>query len=300
MKKSILLGASLALVSLALAPAYAQTTTTSGYIQSSTVLGSTIKDSQGQDIGEIKDFVLDRNTGCLAYVVVSTKGGGTTTTTSKTVAAPWSVFASTSQPRVYTTTIQREKIYSAPVWESTRIEEYSRTNYITNVYGYYGVTAPRINAEVNLSTTTNPTTTTTTNSSVPTVAPSASLSPPGNPNASATPVPYASSTPAPNASVKPLPTAPATTAPKTAPSVSATPPKEMSGTSQMKAEQDAAAREKSKADEPTSKKSDKKATTTETKKEKTETPNDSTTTKSTTKKSTKKSTEPDASATPKE
>src|SRR4030095_11030970 len=135
MKKSILFGATLALVGLAIAPLFAQTqtttTSTTGYVQSSTVIGAKIKDSRGQDVGEIKDFVLDRNTGCLAYVVLSTRGGGTssgstttTTTTTKTVSAPWSVFSVSSEPRVYTTRIEREKIYAAPVWESTRIEEY--------------------------------------------------------------------------------------------------------------------------------------------------------------------------------
>src|SRR2546421_13036371 len=131
MKKNILLGAALAFLGLATAPLFAQTntsttTTSSAYIQSSTVIGSKIKDSRGQDVGEIKDVVLDRSSGCLAYVVLSTRGGGTTTTTTKTVAAPWSVFSASSEPRVYMTRIEREKIYSAPVWESTRIEEYSR------------------------------------------------------------------------------------------------------------------------------------------------------------------------------
>src|SRR5947207_14522530 len=147
MKKNTLLGATLALMVFAAAPLFAQTststsTTSTSYVQSSTIVGSKIKDARGQDVGEIKDVVLDRSSGCLAYVVLSTRGGGTTTTT-KTVAAPWSVFSASSEPRVYMTRIEREKIYSAPVWESTRIEEYSRPEYINQVYGYYGVDQSR-------------------------------------------------------------------------------------------------------------------------------------------------------------
>src|ERR1700730_8237170 len=76
MKKTILLGAALAFLGLATVPLFAQTststtTTSSGYIQSSSVIGSKIKDSRGQDVGEIKDVVLDRSSGCLAYVVLS-------------------------------------------------------------------------------------------------------------------------------------------------------------------------------------------------------------------------------------
>src|SRR3989440_12992246 len=166
MKKTILLAATLAFLGLATAPLFAQTsasttTSSSGYIQSSTVIGSKIKDSRGQDVGEIKDVVLDRSSGCLAYVVLSTHGGGTTTTTTKTVAAPWSVFSASSEPRVYMTRIEREKIYSAPVWEATRIEEYSRPEYINQVYGYYGVT-PSFSVGVTSTSGTTTTGTTTT------------------------------------------------------------------------------------------------------------------------------------------
>src|SRR3954463_10762890 len=154
MKRNILFGAALAFLGLAAAPLFAQTsttpsTTTSGYVQSSSIVGSKIKDARGQDVGEIKDVVLDRSSGCLAYVVLSTSGGGgTTTTATKTVAAPWSVFSASSEPRVYMTRVEREKIYSAPAWESTRIEEYSRPEYINSVYGYYGVTAPSFSVGV--------------------------------------------------------------------------------------------------------------------------------------------------------
>ena len=85
MKKNIVLAGAVAFLGLATAPLFAQTSTTTtsttGYIQSSTVIGSKIKDSKGQDVGEIKDIVLDRSSGCLAYVVLSTRGGGTTTAT---------------------------------------------------------------------------------------------------------------------------------------------------------------------------------------------------------------------------
>src|SRR5436190_7752557 len=185
MKKNILSGATLAFLGLATAPLFAQTntsttTTSSAYIQSSTVIGSKIKDSRGQDVGEIKDVVLDRSSGCLAYVVLSTRGGGTTTTV-KTVAAPWSIFSASSEPRVYMTRIERERIYSAPVWESTRIEEYSRPEYISTVYGYYGVTVPTtfgLSATTTGATTTGTTTTGTTGTTSSTAA---------STNASATP-----------------------------------------------------------------------------------------------------------------
>jgi len=274
MKKSIIFGATLAIVGLAVTSINAQTqsTTTTSYVQSSTVLGSKIKDSRGQDVGEIKDFVLDRNTGCLAYVVVSTtKSGGTP----KTVAAPWTVFSTTSEPRVFTTTIEREKIYSAPVWESTRVEEYSRTDYLTNVYGYYGVAVPQFNARVTISSAPMPTAATA-------------------PSVSAAPTAAVSVTPAVGATAKPLPSA-------SAPLQSAAPassPKATASTTTTEKSKAESPRPKKKSDESTTKKFD-KATKTESANEKSDSTSESPSSKPT-KKSTKKSAEPETAATPKD
>ena len=40
------------------------------YIQTSKFIGQKVKSAQGDEIGTVKDIVLDRNTGCLAYTVV--------------------------------------------------------------------------------------------------------------------------------------------------------------------------------------------------------------------------------------
>src|SRR5205823_973576 len=44
-----------------------------------------------------------------------------------------------SDIRTYTIRVDKQKIYSAPVWESSRIEEYSRPEWVGNIYSYYGV-----------------------------------------------------------------------------------------------------------------------------------------------------------------
>src|SRR4051794_37094969 len=175
MKKSILLGATLVAMGLAVASTNGQTqsttTTTSntstGYIQSSKIIGSKIRSADGSEVGVIKDVVLDRESGCMAYTVLETNGdagstagssGGssrtTTTTTHKTVAMPWTAFSATSDPTVYTTQIQRERIYSAPVYDYGHIEEYSRPDYISGIYNYYGV-QPAVGVNIGIGGTYN-------------------------------------------------------------------------------------------------------------------------------------------------
>src|SRR6266566_8071403 len=146
MKTLFLSGATIAILGLATAPVSGQTQSTSTtsssatYIQSSKLVGTKVKSSQGEEIGVIKDVVLDRNTGCMAYTVLSTGGGGTRVSGgSKVVAVPWTVYSPTSDVSALTVTVDRERIYSAPVFDYARIDEYSRPDYITNVYSYYGV-----------------------------------------------------------------------------------------------------------------------------------------------------------------
>jgi sporulation protein YlmC with PRC-barrel domain len=152
MKTTLLCGAALAILGVAAIPMSGQTQSTTStnsttYIQTSKLIGTKVKAPEGDEVGEIKDVVLDQN-GCMAYTVLSTTGGGgggggraaTSSTSVKTVAVPWAVYSTTSDPRVLTVRVQKDRIYNAPAFEYSRINEYSTGGYINNVNSYYGVT----------------------------------------------------------------------------------------------------------------------------------------------------------------
>jgi sporulation protein YlmC with PRC-barrel domain len=139
MKTLRLIGAMLVILGFAIVPMSAQTQSTT--VQVSKLVGTRVKSSQGEQIGVVKDVVIDRNTGCMAYTVLSTgEGGGARVAGGgKFVAVPWAVYSPTSDVSALTVTVDRDRIYSAPVFDYARIDEYSRPDYITNVYSYYGV-----------------------------------------------------------------------------------------------------------------------------------------------------------------
>src|SRR5436305_2224688 len=131
MKISTLLVATLLGFAIATTQGQTQRSTKTRYVQTSKIVGIKNKDSSGQEIGTVKDVVLDRNTGCMAYTVLSTGGTGTRVTgTSKTVAVPWTVYTTSSDPSVMTVRVDRERIYNAPAYDYTRIDEYSTPAYI--------------------------------------------------------------------------------------------------------------------------------------------------------------------------
>src|SRR5438046_4721368 len=159
MKTPILLMATLLGLAVAATQAQTQSSTTTTYVQTSKIVGMKVKDSSGQEIGVVKDVVLDRNSGCMAYTVLSTGGTSTRVTGGgKTVAVPWSVYTTTSDPSVMTVRVERDRVYNAPAFDYARIDEYSTSGYINNVYSYYGVT-PGVGVGVGASTATGNTTT---------------------------------------------------------------------------------------------------------------------------------------------
>src|ERR1051325_3892784 len=81
-----------ALLGLAIASLNAQSQTT--YVQTTKIIGKTVKTENGEEVGVIKDVVIDESSGCLAYTVVSTGGTGTRITgQAKLVAVPWTLYS---------------------------------------------------------------------------------------------------------------------------------------------------------------------------------------------------------------
>src|SRR5438067_267125 len=154
MKTSTLLVATSLGLAIVSAQAQTQSSTTTTYVQASKIVGMKVNDSSGQEVGVVNDVVLDRNTGCIAYTVLSTGGTGTRAAGgTKTVAVPWTVYTATSDLSVMTVRVERDRVYNAPVFDYARIDEYSRSGYINNIYSYYGV-APAVGAGVGVSGTT--------------------------------------------------------------------------------------------------------------------------------------------------
>src|SRR6266699_7023228 len=118
----------------------------SSYIQTSKLVGRKVKSSEGKEIGVIKDVVIDSSNGCMAYTVLSTGGGGTGVISGggKIVAVPWAVYSRMSDLSVLTVNVDRDKIYNAPAFDYTRMDEYARPDYMNNVYSYYGVSSVRV------------------------------------------------------------------------------------------------------------------------------------------------------------
>src|SRR5205809_5579908 len=240
MKTSTLLVATLLGFAIATTQGQTQSSTTTSYVQTSKIVGMKVKDSSGQEVGVVKDVVLDRNTGCMAYTVLSTGGTGTRVTGGgKTVAVPWAVYTTTSDPSVMTVRVERDRVYNAPAFDYARIDEYSSSGYINNIYSYYGV-PPGVGVGVGASTTTGTTTTGTYGAQAgvagqaTTGSPAAAASPAATAMASPTATVATSPAASPRATASPTATAKATATSTASRRATATPSSEAESTGERR------------------------------------------------------------------
>jgi sporulation protein YlmC with PRC-barrel domain len=113
-------------------------TTATGHteaIRASTVIGTDVKDTNGDSIGEIEDIVLDKLSNNIKFVIVSF--GGFLGIGEKYHPLPWGVLKYSEEEDAYVVTLSKEKLKAAP---SDSIEALTRNDgndYRDRVYSYY-------------------------------------------------------------------------------------------------------------------------------------------------------------------
>src|SRR5438045_6770975 len=119
MKNLIWYGAMAAVVTVAATASgqsqiHQTSSSSSSYIVTSKLIGRKVKSSEGEKIGVIKEVVIDRTNGCMAYTVVSTGGEGTGVASGdgKIVAVPWEVHSVASDQRAPIGNLTRYKTYA--------------------------------------------------------------------------------------------------------------------------------------------------------------------------------------------
>jgi sporulation protein YlmC with PRC-barrel domain len=107
-------------------------------MRGSTFIGADVENPQGQDLGDIKDIVVDRASGRIAYAVVSF--GGFLGLGEKLFAVPWNAFTQAANDRnTVILNIDRERLSNAPGFEQNNWPQMSNREWVTNLYTYYNV-----------------------------------------------------------------------------------------------------------------------------------------------------------------
>src|SRR2546423_13825183 len=129
MKTSHTFLAASAILGLAAAPLLAQTQATTSssstaYVQTSKIVGTKVKASNGEEVGVVKDVILDRSNGCMAYTVLSAGGTGSRLTGGgKLVAVPRGGYTASPEAGYLTAYGDRPRIYEPPGVANSRMTD---------------------------------------------------------------------------------------------------------------------------------------------------------------------------------
>jgi sporulation protein YlmC with PRC-barrel domain len=106
-------------------------------LRATTLKGVTVKNQQGDTLGEIENLMIDLQDGRIAYAVLDF--GGWFDVGGKHVAAPWKALALKPGEREITLNVDKEKLRQAPSFETTYGPDVVERPWLVEVHNFYGV-----------------------------------------------------------------------------------------------------------------------------------------------------------------
>lgn len=104
----------------------------------SQLMSATVKDQQGNEVGQIRDFVVSPVSGRIQFVVISLGNQS-----GRLTAVPWLLIRSGSEPNTCTINATQEKLSGSQTFEAGNWPDFSQPTTSQQIYSYYGVQPAR-------------------------------------------------------------------------------------------------------------------------------------------------------------
>ncbi len=111
-----------------------------GALSATTLIGDPVRNSEGEALGKVEDFMVDLDTGCIVYVVLSF--GGFLGLGDKLFAIPWSSMRVDMENECFRLDIDEETLEKAPGFDKDHWPAPTDFGMVTTVYKFYGVENP--------------------------------------------------------------------------------------------------------------------------------------------------------------
>ena len=105
-------------------------------LSASTINHTGVENPQGEDLGRIEDLMIDLNSGCVAYAVLSF--GGFLGMGDKFFALPWEALKVDTDREKVILDVDKELLKSAPGFDKDNWPDTSEHAWLVDVYEYYG------------------------------------------------------------------------------------------------------------------------------------------------------------------
>jgi sporulation protein YlmC with PRC-barrel domain len=105
-------------------------------LSATTLVGETVVNHQGEDLGKIEDLMVDLHTGRVAYAVLTF--GGFLGVGNKLFAIPWSALMYDPTHKVFVLNVDHDRLKNAPGFDKDNWPEFADPRWATGIHSYYG------------------------------------------------------------------------------------------------------------------------------------------------------------------
>jgi sporulation protein YlmC with PRC-barrel domain len=106
-------------------------------LSASTLKGDKVRNSAGEDLGNIEEFMIDLESGRIAYAVLSF--GGFLGVGSKLFAVPWPAMALDTDKHEFVLNVDKALLKNAPGFDKDHWPDMADRAWGSQVYKYYGI-----------------------------------------------------------------------------------------------------------------------------------------------------------------
>ena len=100
----------------------------------SQLMGATVKDQQGNTLGQINDFVVSPGSGRIQFAVISLNDQA-----GKLTAIPWQLVRPGSDPTSCTLAVTKDKLDNAQTFDASSWPDFDQPQSTQQIYSHYGV-----------------------------------------------------------------------------------------------------------------------------------------------------------------
>lgn len=104
-------------------------------LSASTLSGDKVRNTQGEDLGDIKDLMIDTREGAVRYAVVSY--GGWLGMGNKLFAVPWTAFRLDTEHHCLVLDVPKERLKNAPGFDKDNWPDFAAPEFGETIHSYY-------------------------------------------------------------------------------------------------------------------------------------------------------------------
>lgn len=113
-------------------------------LSATSIIGDTVRNHQGEDLGDIEELMINLRDGCIAYAVLSF--GGIAGLGDKLFAIPWKALSLRPDEHTFILDVRKEKLEDAPGFDKDNWPNMADIEWANKVNSFYGVTGEKLNA----------------------------------------------------------------------------------------------------------------------------------------------------------